>query len=329
MSPAGAAPGPAEPAAAAALRRSPRPRAGAELPDRLQHPRGDRARGRAGAGGRRARGRRRPRRAQRVPGRARRRTCTWSRSTSGCGRRCEDALAGHANVTLCWADAMRLDLARWSPRPARWWPTSPTGSPPASSCARIEELPTAALWVVMVQREVGERLAAAPGQRRLRAALGARPARLRGARRAGDPPHRLLPGAERRLGARCGLTRRAAPAARRGPGAAGAARAGGGGFAHRRKTLAGSLRSRRREAPPGARASRCGRRSTRSGSHPDVRAERLSPEQFLALARSSSVELATRGVADGARSAHAGAGEGQPRAVRGARPRRATAGTSW
>jgi 16S rRNA (adenine1518-N6/adenine1519-N6)-dimethyltransferase len=57
----------------------------------------------------------------------------------------------------------------------------------------------------------------------------------------------------------------------------------GGAFAHRRKTLAGSL------ALSGS-ASQCSRQQVREAlqdlGHPaDVRAERLSPEDFRALAR--------------------------------------------
>ena len=58
-----------------------------------------------------------------------------------------------------------------------------------------------------------------------------------------------------------------------------------GAFAHRRKALAGSLalagRGRRR-------ASGCARRSSSSDIPPDVRAERLAPEEFAALARGAA-----------------------------------------
>ena len=56
----------------------------------------------------------------------------------------------------------------------------------------------------MVQREVGERFAAAPGTRGLRGAVGARPARVRGQGPAAGLAHGVPAGAERRLGARSG-----------------------------------------------------------------------------------------------------------------------------
>ena len=52
------------------------------------------------------------------------------------------------------------------------------------SCARSRSCRRSTRWVAMVQKEVGERFAAAPGDRRLRRAVGARPARLRRARAA-------------------------------------------------------------------------------------------------------------------------------------------------
>ena len=66
------APGAAEPAPHAPVRRPAQPRAGPELPDRLQHPRRHRPRRRARPRRRRARGRRRARRAVGVPRRAHR-----------------------------------------------------------------------------------------------------------------------------------------------------------------------------------------------------------------------------------------------------------------
>jgi 16S rRNA (adenine1518-N6/adenine1519-N6)-dimethyltransferase len=55
------------------------------------------------------------------------------------------------------------------------------------------------------------------------------------------------------------------------------------GFAHRRKTLAGSLRLA--GAPPGVGRERVLAALRELGLPDDIRAERLSPEQFVALAR--------------------------------------------
>ena len=57
-------------------------------------------------------------------------------------------------------------------------------------------------------------------------------------------------------------------------------------FAHRRKTLAGSLRlAAGGDSPPGWERERVREALGSLGLAPDVRAERLSPEQFLDLAR--------------------------------------------
>ena len=74
-----------------------------------------------------------------------------------------DALAGHTNVSLRWADAMRLDLATLDPPPNKVVANLPYGIAAGFVLRSLQELPSAGMWVVMVQREVGERLAAAPG----------------------------------------------------------------------------------------------------------------------------------------------------------------------
>ena len=54
---------------------------------------------------------------------------------------------------------------RSTPRPPRWWRTCPTGSRRPCCSSRSPSCRSAPLWVAMVQREVGERLAAAPGSK--------------------------------------------------------------------------------------------------------------------------------------------------------------------
>ena len=76
-----------------------------------------------------------------------------------------DALDPFANATLHLADAMSSTSPRSTRRPRRSSPTCPTGSRPRAILRTIEELPGATRWVAMAQREVGERLAAAPGTR--------------------------------------------------------------------------------------------------------------------------------------------------------------------
>jgi 16S rRNA (adenine1518-N6/adenine1519-N6)-dimethyltransferase len=74
-----------------------------------------------------------------------------------------DALAGHANATLHFADAVKLDLAALHPVPTKVVANLPYGVAAGVILRTIEQLPGAHTWVAMVQREVGERFAARPG----------------------------------------------------------------------------------------------------------------------------------------------------------------------
>ena len=91
--------------------------------------------------------------------------------------------------------------ARSHPAPTKVVANLPYGIAATVILRTIDELPAVGSWVVMVQREVGERLAAAPGTPRLRRAVGAGPAGLRGQGAAAGRPHRVPPGPQRRLGA--------------------------------------------------------------------------------------------------------------------------------
>jgi 16S rRNA (adenine1518-N6/adenine1519-N6)-dimethyltransferase len=74
-----------------------------------------------------------------------------------------DALDGHANTTLHFADAVKLDLAALDPAPDKVVANLPYGVAATVILRTIEQLPTARRWVAMVQKAVGERLAAGPG----------------------------------------------------------------------------------------------------------------------------------------------------------------------
>jgi 16S rRNA (adenine1518-N6/adenine1519-N6)-dimethyltransferase len=76
-----------------------------------------------------------------------------------------EALAPFANATLHLADAVGLDLAALDPAPGKVVANLPYGVAATVLLKSIAELPDAQLWVAMVQREVGERLAAAPGSK--------------------------------------------------------------------------------------------------------------------------------------------------------------------
>jgi 16S rRNA (adenine1518-N6/adenine1519-N6)-dimethyltransferase len=75
----------------------------------------------------------------------------------------EDALAPHPNTTLHVADAMALDLRALDPAPTKVVANLPYGIAAGAILRTIEELDRVGRWVAMVQREVGERFAAAPG----------------------------------------------------------------------------------------------------------------------------------------------------------------------
>jgi len=74
-----------------------------------------------------------------------------------------DALDPHPNATLHFADAVKLDLATLMPAPTKVVANLPYGVAASVILRTIEQLPSATAWVAMVQKEVGERLAARPG----------------------------------------------------------------------------------------------------------------------------------------------------------------------
>ena len=82
-------------------------------------------------------------------------------------RRLEDALRDatdpHPNISLHLADAVKLDLAQLDPAPTKVVANLPYGVAATVILRTLETLPDATTWVAMVQKEVGERFAAAPG----------------------------------------------------------------------------------------------------------------------------------------------------------------------
>jgi 16S rRNA (adenine1518-N6/adenine1519-N6)-dimethyltransferase len=184
-----------------------------------------------------------------------------------------EALDAHANVTLHFADAVRLDLQALVPAPTKVVANLPYGVA-ATVILRTLELPTVARWIAMVQKEVGERLAAAPrtpayGVPSVLAQLACDVRVLRPVARTVFTP---VPNVDSVL---VGLTRRG-PAAD--PGLRALVHTG---FAHRRKALAGSL-ALAPGAPPGTRERV--RAALEADGHPaDARAEALSPADWRAL----------------------------------------------
>jgi len=187
----------------------------------------------------------------------------------------EDALGPHPNTTLHVADAMRLDLAALRPEPTKVVANLPYGIAAGAILRTIEELAAVTRWVAMVQREVGERFAAVPGSGEygVPSVLAQLACDVRVHRAVSRTVFHPVPNVDSVLVV---LERRgAAPS----PELRALVQAA---FAHRRKALARSLaltpgfgpgvRDRAREA------------LVARGHPPDVRAERLSPDDFRALA---------------------------------------------
>lgn len=183
-----------------------------------------------------------------------------------------------ARTTLHMADALALDLAGLDPVPTKVVANLPYNIAATVILKTIEELPTAGCWVAMVQKEVGERLAAAPGGRLygIPSVLAQISCDVRVHRQVGRRVFHPVPNVDSVLVV---LERTGPPAD---PALATLVR---GAFAHRRKALAKSL------ALSGVAAADAAREALQAvGLDPAVRAERLAPEQFAALAR----ELAGR-----------------------------------
>jgi 16S rRNA (adenine1518-N6/adenine1519-N6)-dimethyltransferase len=223
-----------------------------------------------------------------------------------------DATDAHANVSVHWADAMTLDFGTLDPAPGKVVANLPYGVAASVLLRSVEQLPSVSTWVAMVQREVGERLAAGPvgsggagpqksayGVPSVLAQLTCEVQVLRAIPRTVFYP---VPNVDSVL---VGMRRRRAAV---GAGSAGGAELTGGAepmvgaeptpvspalralvhaaFAHRRKTLSASLglASGAASLPPRSRE-RVRDALVRLGHPADVRAERLSPEDFRALAR--------------------------------------------
>jgi 16S rRNA (adenine1518-N6/adenine1519-N6)-dimethyltransferase len=184
------------------------------------------------------------------------------------------ALAPFENATLHMGDALELDLAALEPPPNTIVANLPYGIAATAILRTIDELPGVGRWLVMVQREVGERLAAAPGTGAygIPSVLAQFACTVKVLRPVSRNVFRPVPRVDSVL---VGLERRA-------PGADPALQAFiHDAFAHRRKALAGSLAlARRQDAGVRERA----RAALVELGHPaDVRAERLSPDEFREL----------------------------------------------
>jgi 16S rRNA (adenine1518-N6/adenine1519-N6)-dimethyltransferase len=186
-----------------------------------------------------------------------------------------EALGPFDNATLHLADAVKLDLSALTPPPSKVVANLPYGVAATVLLKSVAELPAATLWLAMVQREVGERLAADPGDRIYGATsvLAQLACEVRVLRRVPRTVFWPEPSVESAL---MRMRRRASAPAPELTALVHAA------FAHRRKVLAGSL-----ALTPGAPADI--RTVTRDalasiGHPPDARAERLGPDDWPRLA---------------------------------------------
>jgi 16S rRNA (adenine1518-N6/adenine1519-N6)-dimethyltransferase len=186
-----------------------------------------------------------------------------------------DALDPFGNVDLHLTDAVKLDMAGLDPAPGKVVANLPYGVAATVLLKSIAELPTATLWVAMVQREVADRLAAAPGGRSYGATsvLAQLSCEVRFLRKVPRTVFHPVPNVDSALV----VLRRNAPAP-----AAGLVALVHAGFAHRRKALSGSLAL----APGAPDDIRTATRSAleRIGHPADARAERLAPPEWARLA---------------------------------------------
>jgi 16S rRNA (adenine1518-N6/adenine1519-N6)-dimethyltransferase len=186
-----------------------------------------------------------------------------------------EALASSETSTLHLADAVKMDFAELEPSPNKVVANLPYGVAATVLLKSISELPGAELWVAMVQREVADRLAAAPGGKSFGATsvLAQLSCEVRLLRKVPRTVFHPEPKVESALL----VLRRRGPAPSKELVALVHAA-----FAHRRKALSGSL-ALTPGAPDGI------REATRAaleqlGHPPDARAERLAPEEWPRLA---------------------------------------------
>ncbi|MGO9903147.1 MAG: 16S rRNA (adenine(1518)-N(6)/adenine(1519)-N(6))-dimethyltransferase RsmA [Solirubrobacteraceae bacterium] len=187
-----------------------------------------------------------------------------------------ELLAPFENVSLQIGDALAVDLAALAPAPSKVVANLPYSVAASVILRTIDELPSVRSWVVMVQREVGERFAAAPAGAAygIPSVLAQLACEVRVLRPVGRGVFRPVPNVDSVL---LGLRRR-------GPRASMAVRTlVHDAFAHRRKALAGSLALAPGAAPEIRERARA---ALLELGHPaDVRAERLAPQEFVELAR--------------------------------------------
>jgi 16S rRNA (adenine1518-N6/adenine1519-N6)-dimethyltransferase len=185
----------------------------------------------------------------------------------------EASLREPARVHVVLGDALAFDYGSLEPLPSKLVSNLPYNVATPIVVESLERLPTVDRWVVMVQREVAERLFASPSTKAYGAVsvLVQLHTRKLGSHRVPPTAFRPRPRVESSIvaferypGPRLELVRPLVDAS----------------FAHRRKTLANSVAhvgfATRAEAEEAL---------AEIGRLPGVRAEELAPEEFVALAR--------------------------------------------
>lgn len=186
-------------------------------------------------------------------------------------------LAAFANVALSVGDAMEVDLRALSPAPSKLIANLPYGVAAGVILRTIAELASIRSWLVMVQKEVGARFAAAPGSAAygVPSVLAQLDCEVRVLRPVSRQVFRPVPNVDSVL---LGLVRRGGQRA-----TPTVTRLVHDAFRHRRKALARSLALSPGATPAVRERARAALEVI--GLAADTRAERLSPEQFVELAR--------------------------------------------
>jgi 16S rRNA (adenine1518-N6/adenine1519-N6)-dimethyltransferase len=184
-------------------------------------------------------------------------------------------------IDLVWGDAMKVDLARLQPPPTKMVANLPYSIATPLLIRTISELPSIESWVVMVQREIADRLRAEPGTREygspsVLVQLACEVTMLRTVDPAVFVPRPRVESALLKL-------ERKRPAASED--LAALVRLG---FAHRRKSLARSLELARAGSLEPARSA-----LKSMGKKADARAETLSPEEFELFAKTLAEQEAS------------------------------------
>ena len=183
------------------------------------------------------------------------------------------AVEPFGNVSLHFADALQMDLGALEPPPTKLVANLPYGIAAPLILDSIVDLPTCSTWVAMVQREVGERLAAAPGTKAygVPSALAQSACRVKVVRPVSRNVFRPIPHVDSVIVRLDRAGPAAPPQVRKLIAQA---------FAHRRKALAKSVALATGDPAMRDRL-RAGLEAI--GMPPDSRAEQLSAEQFFRL----------------------------------------------